>query len=71
VEIVAEQEQEFLARLYQYLGMDLIINSSVVVPDPHWECGYGSRSKGIDQNEQIILISSLSKMLLCLRRYVL
>jgi hypothetical protein len=26
VEIVAEQEQEFLARLYQYLGMGLIIN---------------------------------------------
>jgi hypothetical protein len=25
VEIVAEQEQEFLARLYQYLGMGLII----------------------------------------------
>ncbi len=25
VEIVAEQEQEFLARLYQYLGMGFII----------------------------------------------
>jgi hypothetical protein len=30
-------------------------------PDPHWECGSGSRSKGTDQNLQIIPISSLSK----------
>ena len=39
-------------------------------PDPYWECGSGSRRKEIDQNQQINLISSLSKWLLYLHRYV-
>ncbi len=40
--------------------------------DPYWECGSGSGSSSIEnyQNNQINMISCLSKRLLYLRRYV-
>ena len=60
----------------QYFGSAWIrIDLAPLDPDPepyrYWECGSGSRSKEINQNKQVNLISSLSKKLLYQRRYVL
>jgi hypothetical protein len=55
----------------QCFGLVSVCGSALIwlswIRIPYWACGSGSRSKKIDQNQQINLISSLSKGLLFLR----
>ncbi len=48
----------------------LVVKTSVVDPDPYWECGSGSSSMEIDKNLKINLVSFLSNNHLYLRWYV-
>ncbi len=52
-------------------GTILLLTILDLDADPYWECGSGSRSMEIDQNEQINLVSCLSYRLFYLRRMFL